>query len=357
MNAPVHLGVDTGGTYTDAVLWNPAAGRVVAKAKALTTHAALDRGIAAAVDRVMAEAAIAPGAIGLVSLSTTLATNALVEGHGAPAALVMIGFEERDIARAGLREALGADPVLMLAGGHSSFGNEAAPLDLDALRAALPGLSEHATAFAVAAQFATRNPAHELAAKALIRDETGLPVTASHELTARLGGPRRALTAFLNARLVGLLAGLVDGAAALLAARGIDAPLMVVRGDGALMSAATARERPIETILSGPAASLVGAAALTGLEACVVSDIGGTTTDIAALEGGRPRRDPEGAVVGGWRTLVEAAAIRTFGLGADSIVGLDAGTDRLTLGPRRATPVSLLALDHPALVAETLDRQ
>ncbi|MEO1274970.1 MAG: hydantoinase/oxoprolinase N-terminal domain-containing protein, partial [Pseudomonadota bacterium] len=120
MNAPVHLGVDTGGTYTDAVLWNPAAGRVVAKAKALTTHAALDRGIAAAVDRVMAEAAIAPGAIGLVSLSTTLATNALVEGHGAPAALVMIGFEERDIARAGLREALGADPVLMLAGGHSS---------------------------------------------------------------------------------------------------------------------------------------------------------------------------------------------------------------------------------------------
>lgn len=357
MNAPVHLGVDTGGTYTDAVLWDPAAGRVVAKAKALTTHAALDRGIAAAVDRVMAEAAIAPGAIGLVSLSTTLATNALVEGHGAPAALVMIGFEERDIARAGLREALGADPVLMLPGGHSSFGNEAAPLDLDALREALPGLSEHATAFAVAAQFATRNPAHELAAKALIREETGLPVTASHELTARLGGPRRALTAFLNARLVGLLAGLVDGAAALLAARGIDAPLMVVRGDGALMSAATARERPIETILSGPAASLVGAAALTGLEACVVSDIGGTTTDIAALEGGRPRRDPEGAVVGGWRTLVEAAAIRTFGLGADSIVGLDAGTDRLTLGPRRATPVSLLALDHPALVAETLDRQ
>ncbi|MEO0428687.1 MAG: hydantoinase/oxoprolinase family protein [Pseudomonadota bacterium] len=357
MSTPVHLGVDTGGTYTDAVLWDPAARRVVAKAKALTTHAALDQGIATALDRVLAEASVVPTAIGLVSLSTTLATNALVEGHGAPAALVMIGFEERDVARAGLREAVGADPILMLPGGHSSFGNEAAQLDLDRLRGALPALAEHATAFAVAAQFATRNPAHELAAKTLVREETGLPVTASHELTARLGGPRRALTAFLNARLVGLLASLIDGAADLLAARSISAPLMVVRGDGALMSAAIARERPIETILSGPAASLVGAAALTGLEACVVSDIGGTTTDIAELEGGRPRRDPEGAVVGGWRTLVEAAAIRTFGLGADSIVGLDPTTDGLTLGPRRATPISLLALDHPALVAETLDRQ
>ncbi|MEM8759912.1 MAG: hydantoinase/oxoprolinase N-terminal domain-containing protein, partial [Pseudomonadota bacterium] len=205
MSTPVHLGVDTGGTYTDAVLWDPIARRVVAKAKALTTHAALDQGIAAALDRVLAEASVAPTAIGLVSLSTTLATNALVEGHGAPAALVMIGFEERDVARAGLREAVGADPILMLPGGHSSFGNEAAQLDLDRLRGALPALAEHATAFAVAAQFATRNPAHELAAKTLIREETGLPVTASHELTARLGGPRRALTAFLNARLVGLL--------------------------------------------------------------------------------------------------------------------------------------------------------
>ncbi|MEM7496587.1 MAG: hydantoinase/oxoprolinase family protein [Pseudomonadota bacterium] len=357
MTAPVHLGIDTGGTYTDAVLWDPGPGRVVAKAKALTTHASLKRGIAAALDAVLSRAALPASAIGLVSLSTTLATNALVEGHGAPAALVMIGLTERDVARAGLREAVGADPTLLLRGGHGSFGDEAAPLDVETLREEAPRLAGQASAFAVAAQFATRNPAHELAAKALLREETGLPVTASHELTARLDAPRRALTAFLNARLIGLLAGLIDGSAALLAARGVAAPLMVVRGDGALMSATTARERPIETILSGPAASLVGAAALTGLERCVVSDIGGTTTDIAELESGRPRRDPEGAVVGGWRTLVEAAAIRTYGLGADSIVGLDPASDALTLGPRRATPVSLLAMEHPALVAETLRRQ
>ena len=352
----IHLGVDTGGTYTDAVLFDPAARTVIAKAKALTTHGRLEQGVAQAVDRTLAVAGAEPRAIGLVSLSTTLATNALVEGQGAPAALVMIGFQERDLDRAELRSALAGDPAILLAGGHNSYGAAAAPLDLDQLEAEATKAAEDATAFAVAAQFATRNPEHELAARERLRAATGLPVTCSHELTAKLGGPRRALTAFLNARLVGLLADLIEGAEALLAERGVTAPLMVVRGDGALMSAATARERPIETILSGPAASLVGASALTGLPDAVVSDIGGTTTDVARLEGGRPRRDAEGAVVGGWRTLVEAAAIRTFGLGGDSIVGLDA-QDALTLGPRRATPISLFATQHPDLVAATFERQ
>ena len=108
--------------------------------------------------------------------------------------------------------------------------------------------------------------------------------------------------------------------------RGIHAPLMVVRGDGALVSAAFARHRPIETILSGPAASLVGARYMTGLDNAIVSDIGGTTTDVAVLDKGRPRLDPNGATVGGFRTMVEAVAMRTFGLGGDSEVSLDDNT-------------------------------
>src|SRR5690606_13092405 len=112
--------------------------------------------------------------------------------------------------------------------------------------------------------------------------------TMSHELSARLGGPRRALTTLLNARLIAMIDRLVAATEGFLAARGIAAPLMVVRGDGALVSAAFARLRPIETILSGPAASLVGARHLTGLDAAVVSDIGGTTTDVAVLDRGRP---------------------------------------------------------------------
>lgn len=358
----VLLGIDTGGTYTDAVLID--ADRVdagpealIAWAKRLTTRGDLALGIGAAVDAVLAEAGVARERVALVSLSTTLATNALVEGRGDRAALVMIGFAPADLARAGLAQAMGSDPVILLPGGHGPMGEEQAALEMAALEAALP--LDGIAAVAVCGYFAVRNPAHELAVRARIRAATGLPVTCSFELSDSVGGPRRALTAVLNARLIGLLDRLIRGAQDLLAARGITAPLMVVRGDGALVSADFARDRPIETILSGPAASLVGAAWATGLGDAIVSDIGGTTTDIAVLRAGRPRLDPDGARVGGHRTMVQAVAMATHGLGGDSAVALDdrALVPRVTLGPRRAVPVALLALDHPEAVHAGLDAQ
>ena len=355
--APLFLGIDTGGTYTDAVLWSQTAG-VVAKAKALTTRHDLAEGIAGAVDAVLARAAADPAAIKLVSMSTTLATNALVEGQGGRVALVMIGFKPEDLARDGLAAALGSDPLVSCPGGHDVHGN-AAPLDLSELEAQLPALAGQVSGFAVAAYFSTRNPAHEIAARDLVRRRTGLPVTASHELSSKLGGPRRALTTLLNARLIAMIDRLVAATEGFLSARGIAAPLMVVRGDGALVSAAFARTRPIETILSGPAASLVGARHMTGLDDAVVSDIGGTTTDVAVLDRGRPRLDPEGATVGGFRTMVEAVAMRTFGLGGDSEIALEEGglEPALKLGPRRLVPLALAGVRHSALLGEHLERQ
>ncbi|SFT63752.1 hydantoinase/oxoprolinase family protein [Mesorhizobium sp. YR577] len=355
--SPLFLGIDTGGTYTDAVLWSETAG-VAAKAKSLTTRHDLAVGISGAVDAVLGEASADPAAIKLVSMSTTLATNALVEGQGGRVALVMIGFSEADLARDGLKTALGTDPVVFCGGGHDVHGN-AKPLELDALEAALPELAKSVSGFAVCAYFATRNPAHEIAARDLIREKTGLPVTASHELSAKLGGPRRALTTLLNARLISMIDRLVAATEGFLAARGIKAPLMVVRGDGALVSAAFARARPIETILSGPAASLVGARHMTGLDNAVVSDIGGTTTDVAVLDNGRPRLDPEGATVGGFRTMVEAVAMRTFGLGGDSEVALEDGAlnPRILLGPRRVVPLALAGMAHGEAVLGQLERQ
>ncbi len=152
---------------------------------------------------------------------------------------------------------------------------------------------------------------------------------------------------------------LVAATEGFLAARNIACPLMVVRGDGALVSAAFARARPIETILSGPAASLVGARHMTGLDDAVVSDIGGTTTDVAVLDHGRPRLDPEGATVGGFRTMVEAVAMRTFGLGGDSEVALETGAldPKILLGPRRLLPLSLSGMVHGAAVTAELERQ
>ncbi|MBL4918807.1 hydantoinase/oxoprolinase family protein [Szabonella alba] len=350
------LGVDTGGTYTDAVVLDAVADAVLGKAKSLTTRADLSLGIGRAVDAALAAARVEEGDVTMVSLSTTLATNALVEGQGGRVALVFIGFDADDFTRAGLEEAMRGDPVIHLPGGHSHAGTEAAALDLAALERALAGLEVEG--YAVAARFATRNPAHEAAARDLIRRVTGRAVTCSYELSANLNGPKRALTAVLNARLIGMIDGLVTACETHLARRGITAPVMVVRGDGALISAAMVRERPIETILSGPAASIVGARWLTGESEALVSDIGGTTTDVALLRGGLPEIDPMGARVGGFRTMVDAVAMRTTGLGGDSELHLLQGglTAQLRLGPRRLVPVSLLAVDHAEMVHAALDR-
>ncbi|WP_171212166.1 hydantoinase/oxoprolinase family protein [Ruegeria sp. HKCCA5426] len=351
------LGVDTGGTYTDAVLVRDEKD-VIASAKSLTTRADLAIGVGKAISTVLQRAQVSPDQVSMASLSTTLATNALVEGQGGRVALVYIGFKQADLDRHGLKDALKGDPAVVLSGGHTHAGAEAAPLDIEAL---LSFLDSHSgvSGFAVAAQFATRNPAHELEAARIIAEKTGAPVTCSHHLSAKLNGPKRAVTAVLNARLIGMIDRLIGRAQDQLLDLGISAPMMVVRGDGALMSAEQARDRPIETILSGPAASIVGASWLTGAENALVSDIGGTTTDIALIRDGKPAIDPAGAQVGGFRTMVEAVAMRTHGLGGDSQVhvkteGLAGG---VFLGPRRVLPVSLIAAEHPEIVHPILDAQ
>lgn len=352
------LGVDTGGTYTDAVLVRDEQ-VVIASAKALTTRQDLAIGVGAAVRAVLAQSGVTADQVTMASLSTTLATNALVEGQGGRVALVYIGFRERDLEAHGLREALKGDPYIVLEGGHDHAGVQVADLDEAALIAFLETHKSDVSGFAVAAQFGTRNPAHELRAAELVAQITGRPVSASHQLSAKLNGPKRALTAVLNARLIGLTLRLIGRAEQVLADLGVTAPMMVVRGDGALMSAEQARARPIETILSGPAASIVGARWMTGADTALVSDIGGTTTDVAMLKNGRPAIDPAGAQVGPYRTMVEAVAMRTTGLGGDSEVhftvdGLQGG---VTLGPRRLLPVSLIAHEAEDVVLPVLEQQ
>jgi len=352
------LGIDTGGTYTDAVLIRDES-EVIASAKSLTTREDLAIGVGGAVRAVLAQSGVAPADISMAALSTTLATNALVEGQGGRVALIYIGFSAQDLERHGLDTALKGDPVLLLAGGHTHAGSEAAVLDKEALIAFLETESSGVSGFAVAGVFATRNPAHELEVARLIQEHTGAPVTCSHQLSAKLNGPKRALTAVLNARLIGMIDRLIGRAADTLTALEVEAPMMVVRGDGALMSTDQARARPIETILSGPAASIVGARWMTGAENALVSDIGGTTTDVALIERGLPKIDPDGAEVGGYRTMVEAVAMRTTGLGGDSEVHLQREGLRggVVLGPRRVLPISLIATQAPETVHAALDTQ
>lgn len=352
----LRLGIDTGGTYTDAVLMEhpgsgSAAPSVVAHAKSLTTRHDLSIGIEKAVTSVLERAD--DRHIGLVALSTTLATNAVVEGYGAPCCLVLIGQPERVMERAKLATAVGTDPVVRVAGGHDAGGMEAEPLDVQALETIASEYGNRVSGFAVAGYFAVRNTAHELKAKEILQNATGRPVTCSHHLSAALDAPRRTLTALFNARLVPLLTDLIKAVESIMQTHKLSVPLMVVQGDGSLVAAEIAVSRPVETILSGPAASVIGAHSLAGLPDAVVSDIGGTTTDVAVIRGGRPDVDASGATVGDWHTMVRAARVQTSGLGGDSEIGAD-HRGEMTLGPRRAIPLTILHSDAPQ-VGTTLE--
>ncbi len=344
------LGLDTGGTFTDAVLLADGR-RIVASAKALTTPWNLAVGIGRAIRAVLAElpAAVRRADVDLVSVSTTLATNAVVESRFSPVCSLLIGFDEAMVERSGLRAQGGA--VVRIQGGHGATGDESHALDETAIERAVAEHEAGVEAFAIAGNFSVRNPSHEVRARRIIRGLSAKPVTCAHELSSKLDAPRRALTAALNARLTPQIRHLIDALSAVLVEEAIDAPLMIVKGDGSLMKAAVALEYPVETILSGPAASVVGAGFLTGLADFVVSDMGGTTTDIAVVSKGRPAIRAEGALVGAWRTMVEAVDVRTSGLGGDSEVGFDRQC-RLSVGPRKAMPLSLLAQHFPGVLTQ-----
>ncbi len=342
------LGLDTGGTYTDAVVIDDKQ-NVVASAKSLTTHTNLIDGLRSATQLVY-DPQYQP--ITLVSLSTTLATNALVEGRGRPVCLVLIGYRPEQLKRARLSDALGNDPHGFIAGGHLASGDMACALDENALTQLISTVNDAVEAYAVSSVFAVRNPEHELRARDLISELTGKPVSCGHTLSSGLDAPRRALTALLNARLIPMIRSLLNAANVLLEELSVEAPLMVVKGDGSLVSAAIAQQSPVETILSGPAASVVGAQFLCNEPMLLVSDMGGTTTDIAMIRDSKPSLNPQGATVGGWRTMVEAIDVRTFGLGGDSRVVYNREQREFHIGPERVLPISLLIKDYPELMPD-----
>jgi N-methylhydantoinase A/oxoprolinase/acetone carboxylase beta subunit len=350
----IALGIDTGGTYTDAVFVTYPAGSVVASAKALTTRYDLSMGIAQAIAGVFASAAaagqpVSPDDVALVALSTTLATNTLAEGQRGRICLLLLGYDIALMREFGFERELATDDVVYIGGGHDVLGNEVAPLDEAAARAAIEARRTQVEAFAISGYFSVRNPAHELRVKTLVEQLTGLPVTCGHELSSQLNAVRRATTVALNAHLIAPLRELLAAVAETLRQQHINAPLMVVKGDGSLVRAGFAVHRPIETILSGPAASVIGAWHLAGRRDVWTVDVGGTTTDIAALRGGWPVLNADGARVAGWRTMIEAVDVHTTGLGGDSHVRVDHHR-ALLIGPRRATPLCLLASLRPETV-------
>lgn len=343
------LGVDTGGTYTDAVIVD-AEHNVVAKNKSLTTAFDLTIGIGNALSS-MPPALLRE--INLVALSTTLSTNSVVEGRGAPVSILLPGYNEQQVQKSGLYEILERDLVTVLEGGHSATGSELVPLDIKRARDVILAQEDRVSAFAISGMFATRNSSHEIMLRELVMELTGKPVACGHELASSLGAPRRALTAALNARMILYIQSLINSVEDILKQKEIHAPLMIVKGDGSLVNAQMALLQPVATVLSGPAASVIGACALSGQQDAIVVDIGGTTTDIAIVTDGQPELCEDGARIGDWQPMVEAIRVFSIGLGGDSEVRFKG---RMSISQRRVVPVSLLAHQYPDVVP-MLERQ
>jgi N-methylhydantoinase A/oxoprolinase/acetone carboxylase beta subunit len=334
------LGIDTGGTFTDGAVVDLVTGRVRAKAKAITTRHDLAIGIENCIRQLPAE--LLPK-IKLVALSTTLATNAIVEGQGCEVGIILIGSR--------VFNKLPTQHVVMIKGGHDIKGNPREALDLAEAVDAIEQLKPKVDAYAVSGYSSVRNPEHELTLKRLVHERTDHQVVCGHELTRTLGFYERTVTAALNARLLPIISNLFQSMKRVMLKKGIDIPLMMVKGDGSLVGEAVARDRPIETLMSGPAASIMGAQYLAHFDNAIVADMGGTTTDIAVITNGKPSYNGEGALVGGWLTRVHAANILTVGLGGDSHIRVTRER-KITVGPQRVFPLAWATHQYPHLLHE-----
>ncbi|MEM2873707.1 MAG: hydantoinase/oxoprolinase family protein [Nitrososphaerales archaeon] len=336
------IGVSTGGSHTDAVIMRLNDKKIVAKTKSRTTHYDLSVGIIESINKVLATSNIPTDEIALVSLASTLATNAVIEGKGAKVGLILIGFEPDktwDIPAA---------TTMTVKGGHGPDGVEQAYLEIDEVSSVVENMKNNVDAFAVSGYFSVRNPIHELTVKELIKKKTGKPVTCGYELAAELGIYERTVTAVLNARLIPIVENLLREIRDALDQKGLDVPLMIVKGDGSLMNEEIALERPVEGIQSGPAASVLGGLFLAGKEDAVVVDMGSTTSIITAFKESTPYVVEEGVRIAGWKTRVKAVDADAWGIGGDGWIHIDPEKG-IDVGPRRVIPLAFAASVFPNL--------
>ncbi|MGD1060210.1 MAG: hydantoinase/oxoprolinase family protein [Methanomassiliicoccales archaeon] len=347
----VGLGIDTGGTFTDAALVDIRTNKVIAKGKAHTTYQDLTVGITAAVKKALSEGSVAAADIKLIGLSTTLATNSILQDRGGRVGLIGIGWTPGE----GWR--LGTDKARFVGGGYDSLGRMMEPLDEATLALAINELLPQVDAIAVSGMFSVSNPTQEVVARDMIRKlKPDMPVVVGHSLTSELGIKERTVTAVLNAKLIPIIRDFLASVERALKSMDVHGRILVFKGDGGLMTMESAVERPVETILSGPAASLMGGRALSGLDTCIVVDVGGTSTDIAFLDNGFPVLSSDGAVVGGWKTRVKAISMWTTGLGGDSLVVPD-DHDEVVLGPQRVVPIAIASTGRPDLKKVMLENR
>ena len=344
------IGIDTGGTCTDAILYDFDTGKVLGQNKALTTYDDLTRGILNALDGL--DPALCQRAE-LAGLSTTLATNACVEGKFRRTRLLLMGIDKRGMKKYGASYGFtDPDDIRYLPCKTTITGRIDEEPDWDILRQNAAEWFAGVEACAVCEIYGMRNGAVlEKKAAQIIREQTGLPTVCASLLFGGISSLERAASAVLNAGLLPVTKDFLDAVTRAFRARGIHAEILIVRSDSSLMGMQYSAEHAVETLLSGPAASALGGSALTYVENAVVVDIGGTTTDVALVEKHMPLLTHDGIRVGKWKTLISGLFSTSFALGGDSAIRWDWKED-MTIGPDRVIPLCVLTAQHPELVDE-----
>ncbi len=343
----IGIGIDTGGTYTDAVVYDMDKKAIVCSGKALTTKSKLEIGIANALD-TLDQAYVKRAEV--LALSTTLATNACVENKGSRARLLMIGVDKdlsdslsETYASYGFQE---QDQLIKIDGKPEKIFEDAKDPDWDELRKMIPELFSDCDSIGIVQTFPQANGGkYEKTAKKIFRETMQVPITTAHDMFDEVDVLKRGAGTLLNARLIPLIAEFLTAVKNVMKERDLQMPIAIVRSDGSLMSEVLTKECPVETLLSGPAASVVGGSAMAREDNAVIVDMGGTTTDVAIVRDKRPVTARKGIAIGKWKTMVKGLYVDTFGLGGDSAVRFK--NDRMYLDTRRVIPISLLAKDYP----------
>lgn len=332
------VGLDVGGTFTDAVV--VADGRILKSHKCRTTKPNLMEGIEAALAGVAA--AINPSEVTRVTLSTTIVTNALVMNQVDPVDLYVVPGPGMDI-----RPMLPAEPVV-LSGYTDHRGSLAAPLKQSELDA-IPGEKRHARA-AVSAKFSVRNPGLEQALKEELLADGYETVSAGAELSGSLNFPRRTVSAYFNSAVLGTFESFSEAVKAALARYGLTAPVYILKADSGSLPLERMKASPVETAFTGPAASVLGMAALRSMPETmtVALDMGGTTTDISLWQHGVPMMARGGAMIREYPSAVRSFAVSSVGIGGESAVAFDEN-GQLQVGPDRLGQSLVLGGTIPTL--------
>ena len=331
------LGIDVGGTHTDAVLIDHLA--VFKKAKVITDGNNLLASLLAVTNELVDESTL--DRLERVVLSTTISTNAIVQNKVDRVGMLVVSGP-------GLPPSLYDIPqdTYFLSGYINHRGMEIAAIDRrEALHMRDRFHGEGIRHAGIVGKFSTRNPRQETALREIVGDRLD-HVSLGHRMSGHLNFPRRIATTYLNEAVWSLYQRFVEEVLHFVRARGINVPIYILKADGGTFDIAESMEFPVQTILSGPAASVMGILATAGCESDAIAlDIGGTTTDIALFADGVPLFEPFGATIEGHKTLIRGLRTRSIGVGGDSVVRLRGG--RLSVGPEREGPAAAFGGPSP----------